>query len=83
MRVRAVDNQMYVAMCSPARNPDVAYQAVSLFLHLQSQFQSQSQPQFSAQEVEHEGMLMVQYGHSMVVDPLYVPNCRGAHAGED
>jgi predicted amidohydrolase len=30
MRVRAVDNQMYVAMCSPARNPDVAYQAVSL-----------------------------------------------------
>ncbi|KAK4686716.1 omega-amidase, partial [Tremellales sp. Uapishka_1] len=26
-RARAVDNQIYVAMCSPARNPDSAYQA--------------------------------------------------------
>jgi omega-amidase len=27
-RHRAVDNQIYVAMCSPARNPDATYQAV-------------------------------------------------------
>jgi omega-amidase len=27
----AVDNQMFVAMCSPARNPDSSYQAVSPF----------------------------------------------------
>lgn len=26
---RAVDNQIYVAMCSPARHPDASYQAVS------------------------------------------------------
>ncbi|ODO11996.1 hypothetical protein I350_00780 [Cryptococcus amylolentus CBS 6273] len=26
-RARAVDNQIYVAMCSPARHPDAAYQA--------------------------------------------------------
>lgn len=26
-QARAVDNQMYVAMCSPARNPEAAYQA--------------------------------------------------------
>lgn len=26
-RARAVDNQMYVAMCSPARNPESTYQA--------------------------------------------------------
>lgn len=26
-RARAVDNQIYVAMCSPARNPEAQYQA--------------------------------------------------------
>ena len=26
---RAVDNQIYVAMCSPARHPEASYQAVS------------------------------------------------------
>jgi hypothetical protein len=26
----AVDNQMFVAMCSPARDPNASYQAVSL-----------------------------------------------------
>lgn len=38
-RARAVDNQMFVSMCSPARNPGASYQA---------------------------------WGHSMVVNPLYV-----------
>ncbi|RXK42609.1 hydrolase [Tremella mesenterica] len=28
-RARAVDNQIYVAMCSPARHPEASYQAVS------------------------------------------------------
>jgi omega-amidase len=52
---RAVDNQIYVAMCSSARNPEATYQAVGL--------------PFSEMIVV-KADAEAQYGHSMVVNPL-------------
>jgi omega-amidase len=51
---RAVDNQVYVSMCSPARDMNAGYHAVSIPVLEDVTF--------------NDGL--TQWGHSMVVNPM-------------
>lgn len=55
---RAVDNEIYVAMCSPARHPEAAYQAVRVLFTL------------FAVSFDLVSDILRQYGHSSVVNPV-------------